>query len=161
MPGYQERLSILKSVESILATEESPSTNILDGEIESLQRKIETKKADLQYLNARLEAYQADSEVQDELSNCYFANIKQEIDVLKQKDNVLKTYIKVLTSPEVDNEFSIIRLKEEQSRYVQEFWSKLKPHSERVKVMKDQVAKLRELYERYMEIKQRADNSMI
>lgn len=160
MLNYSERIEILRLVGNSLDTEDYSASNNLDQEIETLKQQIEDKKSVLEYLDEKMDSCQTDLDVQCELDNHYTANMKEDIRGLKDKSELLETYIAVLTNPNSD-EFPVMKLTAEMENYCQMFWAKLKPFHDRSKAIASQLAELRDLRDRYMEAKQRADNSMI
>lgn len=123
-------------------------------EIANLRRDLEIKTITLEYLREQV-FLESDVDRVDQ-----FATIKEDIKALDKKSEILATYLKELTSTESD-EFKIIKLKKDMDEYVKDFWAKLKPYNDRSKAVGVQLAELRELRDKYIDVKQRADNSII
>ena len=124
-----------------------------ENDVEDLKSQIGSMKQVLQSLNEQYEANRAELEAQIEVEKSRTASLKEDINAIEKKSQILQAYIGVLGT----EEFSINQLKLDCDEHCKQYWVQLKMLNDESEKIKERLSKLREMQNKCNNLKDQAN----
>lgn len=130
--------------------------NLLELDIENLDLEISIQERVLSQYEELYEAAKSTLETEEELDLSFMESIKDVIDSVRKKSEILQSYLGVMDT----HEFAINKLADENESYIKEIWTKLKSYADSGKVVSSDLESLKQMEEECAELVKKKNSLM-